>query len=195
MFAGPLLLYVTTLLHPDHLLIGVDPWRFIAVHLAVPVLVCLVAWTLLLLVDGIDNRAAAIARLLVIPFAVSYSVFTTFDGVAIGAFVWKTNELPAAERPAAARLINSVSQSSLAHPLYLVAGALWLAAVLAVVVALRRSAPLPALALITVGAAAFALSHVRPWGPLGMAAFLAGVVWFELRSNRVAAASTAIEST
>ena len=88
------------------------------------------------------------------------------------------------QRPAA-ELIHSVSHSALARPLYLVASLLWLAAMSAVVVALwsRTQAPRPALVLLAVGAAAFARSHVRPWGPAGMAAILAGVIWLELAAT------------
>jgi hypothetical protein len=58
---------------------------------------------------------------------------------------------------------------------------LWLVAVLAVVFALRKSAPRAALVLMGLGAAIFAVGHPQPTGPVGMAFFLAGVVWLELR--------------
>jgi hypothetical protein len=183
-FGGPLLVYFAALFHPDELTAGDS--TFLVFHLAFPVLVCLLAWTLLLLVNGIEDPAATLARVLVIPFAVAYTVFATFDGIAMGAFAWKVNDLPEAGRATGVELVNSVSNSVLERPLYLVAGALWLAAVLAVVVALRRSAPVPALVLLLGGAALFAKSHVRPWGPAGMAAFLAGIVWLELQTTKAA---------
>jgi hypothetical protein len=149
--------------------------------LAFEPILCLLAWMIVLLVDGVDGRAVTTARLLAVPFAVAYTLFTAFDGVAVGAFVWKANALPPVQRESAGNLIHSVSNSTLEHALYLVAALTWLVAVLAVIVALRRRAPLPALLLLGLGAAAFARSHVRPWGPAGMAAVLAGVVWLELR--------------
>ena len=179
-FGAPLLAYVAALLHP-HLMVGNDPWLFIGVHLALMMSVCLLAWMIVFLVEGIDGVAAITARVLAIPFAVAYTLFTAFGGVTIGAFVWKANELPAGEQQPAAALIHSVSHSALAHPLYLTASLLWLGAMLAVVAALWGQGPLPALALVAVGAAAFARSHVRPWGPAGMAAVLAGVIWLELK--------------
>ncbi len=179
-FGAPLLAYVAALVHP-RLRVGDDPWLFIGVHLALPAIVCLLAWMMVFLVEGVDNTAAKAARTLVIPFAVAYTLYTAFGGVSTGAFVWKTNALPADEQASAAALIHSVSHSDLEYPIYLTASLLWLAAMLAVVVALRGRAPLPALVLVAVGAAAFARSHVRPLGPLGMAAVLAGVVWLELR--------------
>jgi hypothetical protein len=179
--AAPFLGYVAALLHPG-LAVGEDARLFTGVHLALPLIVCLLAWMILFLVEGIDGAAALAARVLAIPFAVSYTVFTVFGGVAIGAFVWKANELPADKQQSAAALIHSVSHSALAHPLYLIASFLWMAAMSAVVVALwgQPRTPRPALALLAVGAAAFARSHTRPWGAAGMAAILAGVLWLEL---------------
>jgi hypothetical protein len=179
--AAPALGYVVSLLHPG-LDIGDDTRLFMTVHVALLVAVCLLAWMLLLLVEGVAGRAAAAARVLVIPFAVAYTAFTAFGGIAVGAFVAQTNDLPAGKQADAAALIHSVSHGALAHPLYLVASLLWLASVLAVVAALWREGwvPRPALVLVAAGGAAFARSHTRPWGPGGMAAILAGVIWMEL---------------
>ncbi|MEI8106131.1 MAG: hypothetical protein WCH31_09900 [Actinomycetes bacterium] len=188
---APLLAYLTALYHPDHLLLGRDPWRFIVVHLLWTPILVLLAQMIVLLVDGVDGVAASLARGLALPFAVAYTVFTTFGGIAMGAFVWKANALPAAQRDRAGVLIHDVSHSALAHPLYLVATGLWLAAILAMVIALRARAPWPALALIAAGAAAFGYNHVQPWGPGGMAAFLAGVVWLEFRPVVAARSSSA----
>jgi hypothetical protein len=137
-FAGPLLVYIAVLLHPTGLRVGRDDRLFLAIHLAFPLLICLLAWSLVMLVDGVDNRAATAVRVLVIPFAVAYTAFATFDGIAIGAFVLKANSLPADAQPAAAQLIHSVSNSELEWPLYLIASLVWLATALAVVVALRH---------------------------------------------------------
>jgi hypothetical protein len=194
--AGPLLVYVAVLIHPTGLQVGRSDRLFLAVHLAFPVLICLLAWSLILLVNGVDNRAATAVRVLAIPFAVAYTAFATFDGIAIGTFVWKANDLPANQRLEAARLIHRVSNSELEWPLYLIAGGFWLATAFAVVIALRHRAPLPALVLLALGALLFAKSHVRPWGPAGMTAFLAGAVWVELHasslSTRVRGASVPV---
>jgi hypothetical protein len=181
-FGGPFLAYIAALVHPKGLAPGER--QFLVFHLAFPLLVCLLAWTLLLLLNGLDDTAATVARVLVIPFAVAYTTFVTFDGIAMGAFAWKVTELPREAWPAGVELVNTVSSSELERPLYLAAGLSWVAAVIGVAVALRRTAPWPALLLLVIGAALFAKSHVRPWGAAGMAAFLAGVVWLELRPAR-----------
>ena len=194
-FGAPLLAYIAGILHPDHVLDHGDPWLFLGVHLAWPLLLCLLAWMIVLLVEGVEGRAATAARVLAVPFAVTYMLYTAFAGVGIGAFIWKGSELPVDQQPVANTLIQNVLNSSITGPIHLTATVFWVAAVFSVVVALRGRAPLPSLVLLALGACAFAYRHERPWGPAGMAAILAGVVWLELRPKRVAAASTAIEST
>jgi hypothetical protein len=173
------------MLHPTHVLVHGSPWLYLGIHLAWPLLACLLAWMVILLVEGVDGAAATAARVLAIPFAVAYTLFTAFAGIAIGAFVWKGNQLPASEQPAASDLIESVIHSPLGTPMRYIANLLWLATALAVVVALRHHAPWPALVVFGLGAAAFAFRHERPWGPGGMAAVLAGVLWLELRPTPV----------
>src|SRR4051812_46537195 len=106
-FAAPLAGYVAALLHPG-LTVGESARLFMAVHLALPAVVCLLAWMMLFLVEGIEGAAATAVRVLAIPFAVAYTTFTAFGGVAIGAFVWKTNELPPDKQRPAAELIHDV---------------------------------------------------------------------------------------
>src|SRR5262249_5098095 len=194
-FSGPLLAYVIGIAHPSHLVVGERDRLFLAIHIAFPFVICLLAWGLYLLVDGVDNRAATVARVLVIPFAVAYTAFESVAGIARGAFVWKAEGLTGRRQLDAAQLIHSVMHSALARPLWLTASALWLAAALSVVVALRHRAPWPALVLLAAGALLFAFSHVRPWGPGGMAAFLAGAVWAELGAGRVPAPRHDTEET
>jgi hypothetical protein len=181
LFGAPLLGYVVAMLHPTHLRIGESPWLYIGIHLFMPVLVGLLAWMILLLVSGVENRAATTARLLVVPFALVYIVFSTFAGLAYGVMVWRANRLPAGEQAGAVALIHEVFHNGVRSAIYVVAAVLWVAAVLATAVALRHQAPLPALLLLVVGAIVFGYSHERPWGPAGMAAILAGVAWLELK--------------
>jgi hypothetical protein len=72
----------------------------------------------------------------------------------------------------------------LGYVIYFGAGLLWLAVALTVVTALGARAPRPALVLMAIGAAVFALGHARPVGPIGMMLFLAGIAWLELRPRR-----------
>src|SRR5436305_11917186 len=89
LFSAPFLGYVAAMLHPTRLAVGRDPWIYIGIHLVMPLLIGLLAWMIVLLVEGIDNRAATAARLLVVPFALVYSLFTAFAGLAYGVMIWK----------------------------------------------------------------------------------------------------------
>jgi hypothetical protein len=183
LLGAPLFGYVVGMLHPTRLRFGQSPWLYIGIHLVMPLLIALLAWMIVLLVEGIDNRAATVARFLVVPFALVYSLFTAFAGLAYGVMVWKAGGLSAEEQPGAVALIHDVFHNGLERTIYLTAGLLWLAAVVAAAVALRDRAPFPALALLALGAAIFANSHERPWGPAGMAAILAAVIWLELKPD------------
>jgi hypothetical protein len=194
LFGAPFLGYLAGMLHPTRVLDNGSPWLYIGVHLAWPFLSCMLAWMFLLLVEDCRGAAATTARVLVIPFAVAYTMFTTFDGVGIGAFVWKANELPTDQQPAASALIEDVIHSPLSTSIRVTASLLWLATALAVIVALWKRAPLPALVLIGLGAATFAYRHERPWGPAGMAAVLAGIVWLELRPRLASSADDSLDS-
>ena len=79
--------------HPSHLVVGESDRLFLAIHLAFPFVICLLAWALYLLVDGVENAAATAVRVLVIPFAVAYTTFEAVAGIARGAFIWKAEDL------------------------------------------------------------------------------------------------------
>src|SRR5713101_7895121 len=144
LLGAPLFGYVVAMLHPTRLGLDQSPWLYIGIHLVMPVLIGLLAWMIVLLVEGIDNRAATAARLLVVPFALVYSVFTAFAGLAYGVMVWKAGGLPAKEQPGALALIHDVFHIGLERAIYLTAGLLWLTAVVTAAVALRGRAPVPA---------------------------------------------------
>ena len=105
----------------------------------------------------------------------------------MGTVVKEANALPAGDQAAAGRLIDAVRVETWDGYLFYFGTALiWLAAALAVVVALRKSVPRPALVLMGLGAAVFAVGHPQPTGPIGMGLFLAGVAWLELGTSREA---------
>ena len=63
LFGAPALAYLAGMLHPTHVLVHGSPWLYLGVHLAWPLLACLLAWMVILLVEGVDGAAAA-ARVL-----------------------------------------------------------------------------------------------------------------------------------
>jgi hypothetical protein len=192
LFGVPLLYVVLGLLHTDNPEVGDETGLFIWLHIAQLFLIGGLAYMLWLLVEGIDGRAARVARALILPFVILYTALDAVLGIAWGIVAEKANELPVADQPAAGRLMDALLEPEpLGYILYFGAGLLWLAVALTVVTALGGRAPRPALALMAIGATVFALGHAKPVGPIGMALFLAGIAWLELRPRREAAGNAA----
>ena len=183
LFGVPSGYLVLGLLHPTaNPEVGDATGLFIGLHIVQLFLIGGLAYVLWLLVDGLDSRAATLTRALILPFVIAYTALDAVLGIAWGLVAEQANELPVADQAAAGRLIDGLLEPApLGLVLYFGAGLLWLAAALAVITALRRQAPLPALALMGTGAAVFALGHAPPMGPIAMALMLAGIAWYELR--------------
>ena len=189
LFGVPFLYLLLGLLHPtSNPELGDATGLFIGLHVAQLFLIGGLAYALWLLVEGRDGGAARLARALVLPFVIVYTALDSVLGIAWGIAARKANELPAGDQAAAGRLVQDLNEPELLGYIgYFGAGLLWLAVALAVVTALAKRAPRPALLLMIIGATVFALGHARPMGPIGMALFLAGIVWLELRPVRGAA--------
>jgi hypothetical protein len=185
LFGVPAGYIILGLLHPiENPGLGDETDLFVGLHIAQLFLIAGLGYMLWFLVEGLTNRAATVARALIIPFLVAYTALDAILGIAWGIAAETANELPAAEQAGAGRLIDELISDD-ADPrgllLYWGAGLLWLAVAVAVVVALRGTAPTGALVLMSLGAGVFVLGHAPPMGPVGMGLFLAGVVWTELR--------------
>src|SRR5207248_9355672 len=91
-FGAPLLAYLVSMFHPTRVLENGTPWAYIAIHLGFAAVLCLLAWMFVLLVDGVPGVWATAVRVLAIPFAVAYTLYTAYSGVTVGALVWKGRE-------------------------------------------------------------------------------------------------------
>jgi hypothetical protein len=189
LFGVPTLYLVLGVLHPlENPELGDDTDLFVGLHVAQLFLIMGLAFVLWLLVDGLDNRAATVARVLIIPFVVVYTALDAILGIAWGIAAETANDLPASAQDGAGTLIHELISGD-PDPrgllLYWGAGLLWLAVAVAVVAALKDTAPTGALVCLSLGAAVFALGHAKPMGPIGMGLFLVGIVWLELRPGHV----------
>lgn len=181
----PSLYILLGLLHPTHNPeLGDDTDLFVNLHIAQLFLIVGLGYVLWLLVEGVTNRAATLARALIIPFVVAYAALDAVLGIAWGIAAETANDLPAADKPGAGMLIDELISGD-PDPrgliLYWGAGLLWLTVALAVVAALRDTAPPGALVSMALGAAVFAIGHAPPMGPIGMGLFLLGIAWTEFR--------------
>jgi len=181
----PSLYVVLGLVHPTaNPELGDETDHFVNLHIAQLLLIVGLGYVLWLLVEGVTNRAATLARALIVPFVVAYTALDAILGIAWGIAAETANDLPAADQPGAGRLIDELISGD-PDPrgliLYWGAGLLWLAVALAVVAALRDTAPRGALVSMALGAAVFAIGHAPPMGPIGMGLFLLGSAWTEFR--------------
>lgn len=167
--------------------VGDPTTLWIGLHLVQLVLVGGMGYVFWLLVEGVDGRAAGLVRVMIIPFVVFYTAMDAVLGLAWGFVAREASALPAADQESAQLLLDRLLEPSPAgYVLYFGAGLLLLALSLGVVAALAKVAPVPALVLIAAGALIFVAGHAAPLGPLGMLAFLVGVVWTELARTRTA---------
>jgi hypothetical protein len=156
-----------------------DLW--ITIHVVQIAVICLLAGTVLVLARGLRSRTATMVRVAVVPFAAFYSAFDAAAGLANGLLARY-----AVQHPAQAGVITDGSSAlnALEEPaiaiVYAIGVACWLLAAGGVAFALRGHVPTAAVVLLGAGAAVFAIDHAAPFGPVGMALFLAGSIVAEL---------------
>jgi hypothetical protein len=181
LFGAPVGYIMLGLVHPPDPEVGDSTTLWLVIHLVQLPLICLVAFALWLLVDGLPGRAARVARAAVVPYAVFYAAFDTLAGLGAGIFIREANDFPAANRAVADGIWDAVQENAVGYVIYFAAAAAWLVAALAVAVALWRHAPRGVPILFGLGAAIFAVAHPQPPGPIGMALILVAIGWYELR--------------
>ncbi len=184
LFGGPLGYIALGLAHPmSDPGVGDATGFFVFLHVVQPVLIGLMAYALWTLVEGLPGRAAKIARFMVVPYALAYTMFDSIIGVAKGVFAGEAGKLSAADQAVVAGVLDT--DHWLGYAIYLAAGLSWLVAVVAVAVAVAQVAPLRVSLLLGIGGLIFAIAHPIPPGPIGMTLVLVGVALLELRYRRV----------
>jgi hypothetical protein len=179
----PLTWAVLLLFHPigsgdlyDEVHDEVTRWQ--VVHVGTIFFIGLMGLAVYLLVRDLPGTAARISRWAAAVFVLFYGAWEAVAGLAVGALVQYTNNLPAAERSIGSDAIESVNDNAIVGDFGLldIVGALaWITAVIAAAFAVRRAgAPLSAAVLL--GLSAIVVTHPPPTGPLGLAFFAAAVV-------------------
>jgi hypothetical protein len=181
--------------HPADLEVGDDTALYLGLHLVQPVLILLLAWGIWLLVRDLPGRAAQVARLAIIPYAIVYSMLDAIAGVALAEAVREANNLSAAEGAVVQRVLDGEGGTDVVGiVIYVASGLTWFAMAFAAALAVKRIGGLGPTLLMAIGAAIFAVGHPFPPGPIGIALFGLGVGWLELRREaaRVPAAEPAL---
>lgn len=176
--------FVLGIVHPmDDLEVGGDTTLYLWIHLVQPLLILLLAWGIWFLVKDLPGRAAQVARVAIVPFAIVYAIFDAVAGIAIGIIVREANGLSAAEGAAVQRVFDDSDwvTEALTAGIYVAAGLAWFVAALAAAIAVKQVGGLGPTLLMAAGAAIFAVGHPFPPGPIGIALFGLGVAWLEVR--------------
>ena len=184
LFGGPLGYIVLGLVHPmGDLEVGDPAGFYIFLHLVQPFLIALIAIGLWLLVDGLESTAARVVRYSLVASLIVYSMFDAVAGVATGLIVQEANGMSAADQAAVQRMMDGIGEHGVLVALWIGAGVSWLIPAVAAALAVSGRVPRWVTAAMVLGAILFAVGHPIPPGPIGMALFLTGILWLELRGR------------
>jgi hypothetical protein len=170
-------------IHPPDLEVGDATGLYLWIHFVQLVFILLIAWGTWLLVKDLPGRAAKVARVAIVPYAILYSAFDAVAGVAIGIIMREANGMSAAEGAAVQRIFDDSDAltEALTAGLLVAGGLSWLVMALAAALAVKPIGGLGPTLLMAIGAAIFAVGHPFPPGPIGIALFGIGFAWLEIR--------------
>jgi hypothetical protein len=174
---------VIGVIHPASIEVGDETTLYVSIHLVQPFLILLLAWGIWLLVKDLTGRAAQIARVAIVPYAIAYSMFDAIAGVSLGQIVRLANDASPADAAAVQRLMDS-GTDVVGMVIWAASGLTWFAMAFAAAVAVKQVGGLGPTLLMAIGAAIFAIAHPFPTGPIGIALFGLGVAWLEVRRAR-----------
>jgi hypothetical protein len=178
--------FILGLIHPAEIEVGDATTLYIGLHLVQPVFILLLAWGTWLLVKDLPGRAAQIARIAIVPYAIAYSMFDAIAGVALGGIVRLANNASAADGAVVQRLMDT-GTDYVGVVLFVASDLSWFVMALAAAIAVKPIGGRGPTLLMAIGAAIFAVAHPFPPGPIGIALFGLGIAWLELRRETVKA--------
>jgi hypothetical protein len=172
--------FVIGVIHPADIEVGDATTLYIGIHLVQPLFILLLAWGTWLLVKDVPGRAAQVARVAIVPYAIVYSMFDAIAGVALGGIVRVANDASAADAAAVQRLMDT-GTDYVGMVIFLGSGLTWLVMSVAAAFAVKPIGGRGPTLLMAIGAVIFAVGHPFPPGPIGITLFGLGVAWLELR--------------
>jgi hypothetical protein len=156
---------------------------WMVVHIGMMIFIPLFAVAVFVLLRGLQSTAAQVSRIAIVIFAVLYGTYETLQGIGNGILAEQVNDLPESERATGSELIQDFAENAFARDLGVLAapGALaLLVALLAAGSALRREAAAPTSVVVLLGFAGILIgAHPPPYGPIGLAFFIAAVLLFQ----------------
>jgi hypothetical protein len=172
--------FIIGVIHPADIEVGDATTLYIGIHLVQPVFILLLAWGTWLLVKDLPGRAAQVARVAIVPYAIAYSMFDAIAGVALGGIVRLANDASAADGAVVQRLMDR-GTDYVGMALFVASDLSWFVMALAAAIAVKPIGGRGPTLLMAIGAAIFAIAHPFPTGPIGITLFGLGMAWLELR--------------
>jgi hypothetical protein len=172
--------FIIGVIHPADIDVGDATTLYIGIHLVQPVFILLLAWGIWLLVKDLPGRAAQLARVAIVPYAIAYSMFDAIAGVSLGGIVRLANDASPPDAAAVQRLMDT-GTDYVGIVIFVASGLSWFVMALAGDIAVKQIGGLGPTLLMAIGAAIFAVGHPFPPGPIGIAIFGLGVAWLEVR--------------
>ena len=167
-------------IHPAEIAVGDATTLYIGIHLVQPVFILLLAWGTWLLVKDLPGRAAQVARIAIVPYAIAYSMFDAIAGVALGGIVRLANDASAADGAVVQQLMDT-GTDYVGFALFIASDLSWFVMALAAAIAVKPIGGRGPTLLMAIGAAIFAIAHPFPTGPIGITLFGLGMAWLEVR--------------
>lgn len=177
--------FIIGAIHPAEIEVGDDTALYIGIHLVQPFFILLLAWGTWLLVKDLPGRAAQVARVAIVPYAIAYSMFDAIAGVSLGGIVRQANDASATDGAVVQRLMDS-GTDYVGAVIFVASGLTWLVMALAAAIAVKQLGGLGPTLLMAIGAAIFAVGHPFPPGPIGITIFGLGIAWLEVRRSHAA---------
>jgi hypothetical protein len=172
--------FIIGVIHPAEIEVGDATTLYIGIHLVQPVFILLLAWGTWLLVKDLPGRAAQVARVAIVPYAIAYSMFDAIAGVALGGIVRLANDASATDGAVVQRLMDT-GTDYVGVALFVASDLSWFVMALAAAIAVKPIGGRGPTLLMAIGAAIFAIAHPFPTGPIGITLFGLGFAWLELR--------------
>ena len=156
--------------------------RMLVVHIGMLLFIPLMAVVVYVLLRDLEGTAALVSRIALAVYVVFYGAWEALYGIGLGILGDAVNGLPETERATGAAVIQEYGENVLIRGfgvLVSIGSVAFIIAMIAAGVALRRHASAPLAVPILLGLSGFLITaHPPPFGPTGLALFIAAVLLF-----------------
>jgi hypothetical protein len=156
--------------------------RMLVVHIGMLLFIPLMAVVVYVLLRGVEGTAALVSRIALALYVVFYGAWEAMYGIGLGILGDAVNGLPETERATGAAVIQDYGEHVLLRGfgvLVSIGSVAFIIATIAAAIALRRHAGAPLAVPILLGLSGFLITaHPPPFGPTGLALFIAAVLLF-----------------